>query len=185
MHPVLMGFAGIAALALIVSWVESYRGIPKTGRVKWTPPEGIYLLHQHGEGVRKPLKTTQVHQVETPFTKVFIPAGFEYNGASIPMYAKPLILLFDPWERYEPPAAVHDLLYSLRLDSRFSADAFFYELMKDRGVPIIARLLIYYAVRLFGWMHWKDVDAAEMHYQRSQQTLAAAHFEPEALEGLA
>ena len=82
-----------------------------------------------------------------------------------------MILVLDPWERYEIPAAVHDLLYRVQKASRASADSFFRELMLYQGVPFVPRNLIYLAVRVFGHRAWQENRAQGIlgSYQAEQQ----------------
>lgn len=84
-----------------------------------------------------------------------VPAGFVTDGASVPRILWPI---FNPFGEYFRAAVMHDFLYSTAGDcSRFLADSLFREAMKELGVPIWRRVVMYYAVRAFGWMafHWK------------------------------
>lgn len=177
-------------LLAIVSWSRyvSYHGTSDASqsKIKWSP-EGLDVNMSRRKGVHKHLRTLRVHVVETPFTKVFIPKGFEFDGASIPIWIKPLVSLLDPWERHEQPAAVHDLLYGIQLASRFQADAFFRELMQDAGVPWVPRLLIYAAVRVGGGKAWRQNREQGLvgGYRADQQLAANTILEPLSAEGLA
>jgi len=90
---------------------------------------------------------------------VIVPKGFETDLASIPRWFAPFG--FTKLGRYDKAAVVHDWLYrsiaSTSKDpltytmSRFLADAIFREAMMTLGVETWRRVLMYYAVRLFGW----------------------------------
>ena len=82
-----------------------------------------------------------------------VPAGFETDFASVPRLLWPLFPPTGPWLE---ASIVHDFCYSGQVPfSRFLADALFRELMKLYGVPLWRRVLMYYAVRLFGWLWWR------------------------------
>lgn len=86
---------------------------------------------------------------------VSIPEGFECDLASSPRI---LWRVFPPLGKYQAAAIMHDYLYrSKELGSRFLADALFREAMLCLGVPRWKRILMYYAVRLFGGLvGWKE-----------------------------
>lgn len=150
--------AGLLLLMAIVSWAQSYlgAGTKAASNVTWEPADGLHVVIRYHEGVARKYKTSRVHHIRTPFTSVFIPKGFEFDGASIPFLLRPLVYLLDPWSRFEPAAAVHDLLYRIQLAGRLQADNFFRELMLYAGVPTLARLVLYGGVRAFGRPAWQE-----------------------------
>ena len=79
--------------------------------------------------------------------RVSVPEGFVTDFASVP---RPLWPVFPPQGQWCEAAVVHDYLYSSRTCSRFLADALFRESMHQLGVPLWRRVVMYYAVRLFG-----------------------------------
>lgn len=82
-----------------------------------------------------------------------VPAGFETDGASVPRF---LWFLFPPIGDYYRAAVIHDYLYSRAGEcSRFLADSIFRDAMREDGVPALRRILIYYAVRIFGRRGWR------------------------------
>ena len=81
--------------------------------------------------------------------EVTVPAGFETDFASIPRL---LWGLYPPDGSYALPAVAHDYLYRRCGCSRFLADAMFRDMMRAERVPLVRRMLIYYAVRCFGWL---------------------------------
>lgn len=87
-------------------------------------------------------------------TVVTVPAGFPFDGASVP---RPIWVLFPPAGQYLEAAAVHDWLYEhqtiqgQRID-RETADNHLLWGMEDLGVSWVKRQMIYRAVRLGGWV---------------------------------
>ena len=80
-----------------------------------------------------------------------MPAGFETDFASVPRLFWRVV---PPWGRYSPAAVVHDYLYHTGKVSRIAADRVFLELMAALGVPLWKRQVMYWAVRLGGWLAW-------------------------------
>ena len=76
---------------------------------------------------------------------ILVPEGFETDYASIPRF---FWRIFLPNGRYAEAAVLHDYLYGNH--SKTVADAYFYEAMTILGVPWWKRVLIYYAVVVFG-----------------------------------
>jgi hypothetical protein len=87
---------------------------------------------------------------------VRVPKGFETDYASTPWY----LWWWLPRDgKYARAAVGHDYLYAMgsRLGvSRFLADALFREWMEKLDVPRLRRMLIYYAVRLFGGRYYQQ-----------------------------
>ena len=77
--------------------------------------------------------------------------GFETDFASVPRLFWRVV---PPWGRYSPAAVVHDYLYHTGKVSRLAADRLFLELMAALGVPLWKRQVMYWAVRLGGWLAW-------------------------------
>jgi hypothetical protein len=78
---------------------------------------------------------------------VSVPDGFVTDFASVPRALWPVFPPSGPWCK---AAVIHDYLYQSQTCSRFLADAIFREAMAQLGVPIWRRVVMYYAVRLFG-----------------------------------
>ena len=76
--------------------------------------------------------------------RVKIPAGFVTDLATTPRIVWPI---FPPWGKWNRAAILHDYLCRGRICSRFLADALFREAMKDLGVPLWRRLIMYFCVR--------------------------------------
>lgn len=80
--------------------------------------------------------------------EVRVPAGFVTNFASVPRWLWSVFPPDGPWRK---AAVVHDYAYTREAGiPRFLADAIFRDCMHRAGVPALARLAIYYGVRLFG-----------------------------------
>jgi Protein of unknown function (DUF1353) len=97
-------------------------------------------------------------------TTITVPAGFEFDLASIP---RPLWWLISPFELSIAAPLVHDFLSQHegdppagsitppRIYSRPEADRLFRHIMEVEGVPWWRRVLAYFGVRAFGWLAWR------------------------------
>lgn len=94
---------------------------------------------------------------------VAVPAGFLTDFASIPRIFRIIIPKLGRWNK---AAVVHDFLYQnpesgRRFEvgyvkwTRKGADVVFLDAMKDLGVPKWKRNLMYWAVRIGGFMAWR------------------------------
>lgn len=80
-----------------------------------------------------------------------MPIGFMTDFASVPR----LLWAFLPrWGKYGNAAVIHDYCYWEQRFSRKESDRIFREAMEVLGVPTYKILLMYYAVRLGGWLAW-------------------------------
>lgn len=84
--------------------------------------------------------------------------GFRSDLASVPLW---LAWLCPPNENHQRAALFHDAAYQKRQCSRFTADSAFRTIMAHDNVPRWRRLLMYYAVRLFGGYAWKQHTESE------------------------
>ncbi len=80
-----------------------------------------------------------------------VPAGFITDLASMP---RPLWSILPRWGRYGNAAIIHDWLYWQQSRSRAESDRIFREAMRVLGVSKPKELLIYYGVRLVGYIGW-------------------------------
>jgi hypothetical protein len=80
-------------------------------------------------------------------TVIRIPAGTVTDLASVPRL---LWAIFPPHGRYAKAAIVHDYLYEQGIGCKAYADQVFLEAMEVLSVPKWRRILMYWAVRLFG-----------------------------------
>lgn len=81
-----------------------------------------------------------------------VPEGFITDLASVPRIFWPI---FPPNGNYAKAAIIHDYLYVNAINSKQYADNIFYEAMGVLNVPYIRKILIYYAVKLFGRGNYK------------------------------
>ena len=98
----------------------------------------------------------QTATMERPL-HVTIPAGYVSDGASVPRFF---------WRLLSPPvdpvtlapSIAHDWLYdnSRRYNlGRLECDIWYYYALMENGYPLWKCELTYWAIRLFGWMHWR------------------------------
>jgi|GEM_PF-3470796 len=90
-----------------------------------------------------------------PLGRFHIPAGFNTDFASL---LQLLWWFIPPHGLTAMPCLVHDFMYECRkFDySRLEADVFWYNLMKQAGVPRWQRALMFGYVRLLGWITWNQ-----------------------------
>lgn len=93
----------------------------------------------------------EYHSLKGDIIKV--PVGFVTDGASIPKFAYSLI--GSHWSgEYARACVPHDWCYFKQLYSRKKCDKLFLEAMLILKVPFWKRWIMYYAVRLVGWIRW-------------------------------
>ena len=81
-----------------------------------------------------------------------VPKGFVTDFASVPQ----LLWFWLPyWGKYGKAAIVHDRLYHTRETSRRMADLIFYEAMQVEGTPKWKARLMYWGVRMGGYLSYK------------------------------
>ncbi|EJM0852372.1 DUF1353 domain-containing protein [Salmonella enterica] len=76
-----------------------------------------------------------------------VPAGFVTDLATIPRI---FWAFMPPDGKYAKAAIIHDYLYDNALRTKQEADRIFLDGMTVLGVPQWKRIIMYYAVRLFG-----------------------------------
>ncbi|EKI1090358.1 DUF1353 domain-containing protein [Salmonella enterica] len=76
-----------------------------------------------------------------------VPAGFVTDLATVPRI---FWILLPPDGKYAKAAIIHDYLYDNALRTKREADRIFLDGMTVLGVPRWKRMIMYYAVRLFG-----------------------------------
>ena len=85
---------------------------------------------------------------------VRVKKGWITDGASVPRL---FWNIFPPVAgKYLEAAVLHDALYKSQRVKRSEADRLFYKAMKDLGVAFWKRLIIYLAVRIGGWLSWRE-----------------------------
>ena len=82
---------------------------------------------------------------------VHVPPKFMTDFASVPRL---LWWVFPQWGKYGNAAVIHDWGYWSKERTRKETDRIFLEGMEVLGVGSVKRQLMYYAVRLFGWLAW-------------------------------
>ena len=82
---------------------------------------------------------------------IHVPALFMTDFASVP---RPFWAVFPPWGKYGNAAVIHDFGYATQTRPRGQVDAIFLEGMQVLGVGWLARHLIYWSVRSWGWLAW-------------------------------
>ena len=80
---------------------------------------------------------------------------FDFDGASIPrglwsIVGSPMT------DGYQRAGCLHDALYASEYFDRQMCDDLFLEAMESDGVGYFKRYSMYWAVRSFGWMVWRD-----------------------------
>jgi len=90
--------------------------------------------------------------------RVNVPAGFDTDLASIPWFAR---WIFARAHSNAYAAVVHDYLYAKGFTSRSQADGVFFEALKDPvcSTRLIARCVMWAAVRVGGWRGWNRARA--------------------------
>ena len=89
---------------------------------------------------------------------VCVPKGYSSNGASIPRWFQPIV--GRPWEsEYAEAALVHDWYCDVSdalecYNHRVTGDSVFWYLLSRNGVPYWHSVLMYYAVRMNGIIHF-------------------------------
>lgn len=78
---------------------------------------------------------------------ISVPAGFVTDLASVPRI---FWTLLPPDGKYAKAAIIHDYMYDNALRTKKEADLIFLDGMTVLGVPRWKRMIMYYAVRLFG-----------------------------------
>ena len=84
---------------------------------------------------------------------VFIPTGFQTDFASVPRL---FWTILPPDGKYTQAAVLHDFLYSKQERIRVKCDCIFLEAMGVLGVSWWKRRIMYHAVRMFGWIPWRN-----------------------------
>ncbi len=82
---------------------------------------------------------------------ITVPAGFITDFASVP---RPFWAIIPRWGKHGNAAVIHDYLYWVQTRSRKESDDIFLEAMTALNVRKITRTVMYWAVRLFGWIAW-------------------------------
>ena len=101
----------------------------------------------------KTWKLVQDFKVKVNKQTIIVPKGKITDLASTP---KILWSILPPFGRYTQASVVHDYLYGVKTLSRAETDKIFYDLMLRYKTHKWKAKLMYYAVRCFGWLAWRD-----------------------------
>jgi len=145
--------ANLAELLLTVN--ASSAGVMTSGAR--FPVEGppAPLVRGFADGSNWMLQSPLIHEIgkDSPYI-VIVPRGFVTDFASIP---KPLQILRGSvpiTDRYGNAAAVHDYLYWRQDCTREESDNILAITMREAGVSLLERTLVYQGVRQFGQSAW-------------------------------
>ncbi len=83
---------------------------------------------------------------------ISVPRGFVTDFASVPWV---LWTFLPSWGKYGKAAIIHDYIYQSHVRTRKEADEIFYEAMLVSGTPERKAKIMFWGVRLWGWMAWK------------------------------
>ena len=107
-----------------------------------------------GDGKNFKLDETLVYSSDLLNEKVVVPKGFVTDGATIPWIFRPV---FPVWGKWGDAAVLHDWLYRETDYSKRICDNVFNEAMKVLKVCTLKRIIIYLAVKYFGFFaFWRD-----------------------------
>lgn len=87
--------------------------------------------------------------------EIEVPIDFISDGASIPRLSQ--VIVGSPWSgKFVEAAVIHDWGYHIQKLPRKKVDLIFLEAMKILKVPFWKRRVIFRAVRMFGWIFWRN-----------------------------
>lgn len=108
------------------------------------------IFQENGPGAEKPYSIVEDLVFSDGFITLEVPAGFQYDRASIPRWLRWLI----PQSQLDYAAAVHDRAYYEAYSKRVS-DALMFMIAHSRNqLPRWKIELAYQGVRFFGWKSW-------------------------------
>lgn len=101
------------------------------------------------------------------YLRTHVPAGFTFDGASIPPFLRWVINPLDG--EIGAAAAVHDWLYVVHSVPRKQADQLFYEALISLGASRWKAWIMWAGVRVRGQCGW------ESYYKRREEAMALWH----------
>lgn len=126
------------------------------------------------------------YQADYGNLKIVVPAGFVFDGASVPFFGwLPTYTPFHP--DVMAPALIHDWLYLNHQVDRQMADQIFYDLLILNGAGKLKAKLMYRDVRIGGGQHFEycrdDIEKLDMLYAlvRVRSNLDDYHFPVEVI----
>lgn len=116
------------------------------------------IFQTHAEDRRgNVFKTLFPYRVEFGGRAFLIPRYFESDGASVPRLFWRVV--FPNSDSHATTAGIcHDYIYRMQPSdwTRKEADRMFYAMLIEFGASLRSALLAYLAVRIFGWMAWRE-----------------------------
>lgn len=103
-------------------------------------------------------RLTRKYSVIVHGHRIDIPEGFVTDFASIPRI---FWRVLPPWDKHVTASVIHDWLYKSGRVSRALADQIFLWAMEDIGVAKWKRTVIYWGVRVGGWVPYNNYRKAE------------------------
>lgn len=143
-----------------------------SAKIEFDPLEGLALwIPLPAEPGKAFLRTAAEHSVRVGFLALTVPAGFYTDAASIPgcvawMFPSKVLM------HVHRAGIFHDYAYRVQVCSRWQADALFRTIMEADGVGSPWAFLCWAAVRLFGWMPWRE------HGKRVYESRRELGFDP-------
>ncbi|WP_079906817.1 DUF1353 domain-containing protein [Salmonella enterica] len=111
---------------------------------KFTPPAILEMLGHYNWRVYEPF---EFYLSDDNSDVISVPAGFITDLASVPRI---FWTLLPPDGKYAKAAIIHDWMYDNALRTKKEADKIFLDGMTVLGVPKWKRMVMYWAVRVFG-----------------------------------
>ena len=116
------------------------------------------IFSPHREDTRgNVFKVLFPYRVEFGDKRFLIPRYFESDGASVPRLFWRVV--FPNSDSHATTAGIcHDYIYRMQPSdwTRREADRMFYAMLIEFGAGLFAARCAYIAVRLFGWIAWKE-----------------------------
>ncbi len=99
------------------------------------------------------LQKSFTYHIGTKFSRDYtrVPKGFKTDFASVPWV---LWSWLPSWGKYGKGAVIHDYIYQTHCRTRKEADAIFYEAMLVGGTKVWKAKLMFWGVRIFGFLAW-------------------------------
>jgi len=112
------------------------------------------IVKKVGERTWEIMKAFEYHVGAEDSNEVIkVPVGFVTDFASVPQFAW---IIIPPDGSYTQAAVLHDYLYHIKAYTRKRSDEIFYEAMAVLEVKWWKRKVMYFSVRLAGWIPWKN-----------------------------
>ena len=111
------------------------------------------LIAQKLNGANWEITSRLMYQSDLLKEVISIPVGFVTDFASVPRLPLAFLVAGDTCHE---AAVIHDWLYQTHATTRKLSDRVLSEAMRATDVPSWRRLLIYSAVRSWGWIAWKS-----------------------------